>query len=150
MKMCWKIRSNHTHTQGPNTHCGIIAQAALNKLPTPIGTPGHCRHTQVMCNSLVCCWPAAGASPSPPIRSVCSPHTFAEGFSSVGLLCAGKRKKAINTLWQTICLCVLHPADVACGQSRRTCFLPCRSRAAAAEAARSLRGLLWLQSGEGS
>lgn len=54
-----------------------------------------CRLIQMVmtCDSQVCCWPAAGASLSPPIRSACSPHTLAVGFSSVGLLCAGKKHK---------------------------------------------------------
>lgn len=42
----------------------------------------------LMCDSQVCCWTAVKASPSPPIRSVCSPHTLVEVISSVGLLCA--------------------------------------------------------------
>lgn len=49
-----------------------------------------------MCDSQVCCWLAAEASPSPPIRSVCSPHTLAEEISSAGLLCAVGGKVCIN------------------------------------------------------
>lgn len=49
-----------------------------------------------MCDSQVCCWLAAEASLSPPIRSVCSLHTLAEGISSAGLLCAGGGKVNIN------------------------------------------------------
>lgn len=49
-----------------------------------------------MCGSQVCCWLAAEASLSPPIHSVCSPHTLAEGISSAGLLCAVGGKVRIN------------------------------------------------------
>lgn len=49
-----------------------------------------------MCDSQVCCWLAAEASPSPPIRSVCSPHTLGEAISSAGLLCAVSGKVNIN------------------------------------------------------
>lgn len=53
-----------------------------------------------MCDSLVCCWLAAEASPSPPIRSVCSLHTPEEVISSAGLLCAvgGKVNISVNGL----------------------------------------------------
>lgn len=41
-------------------------------------------------DSRVLCWLAAKASQSPPIRSVCSPHTPAEETSSAGLQCAAR------------------------------------------------------------
>lgn len=44
--------------------------------------------TMLMCDLQVCCWLAAEASPFPPIRSVCSPHTLAEGIFFAGPLCA--------------------------------------------------------------
>ncbi len=52
-----------------------------------------------MCDSQVCCWLAAGVSLTPPIRSVCSPHTLAEEISSAGLLCAVVGKININISW---------------------------------------------------
>lgn len=52
----------------------------------------------VMYGSQVCRWLAAEASPSLPIRSVCSPHTLAVGISSAGLLCAvGGKVKIIRS-----------------------------------------------------
>lgn len=72
-----------------------ITQAALNELvangQNKLVTGGRRSQMVMTCDSQVCCWPAAGASPPPPIHSACSPHTPAEGFSSVGLLCAGKK-----------------------------------------------------------
>lgn len=49
--------------------------------------------------SQVCRWLAAEASPPPPIRSVCSPHTPAEVISSAGLQCAVGGKVSIGIYW---------------------------------------------------
>lgn len=64
-----------------------------------------------MCDLQVCCWPAAVASPSPPIRSVCSPHTLAEGIFSAGPLCAVGQKVNI-IIYCVIVLALIISSDL--------------------------------------